>query len=132
MPTEVLVVDDDTDLRHSLAMILTPRFQVIEASNGKEALSLLSERKPALMLLDVSMPGMGGLEVLQEARAAAPTTIVVMLTSHQDTDLAIQALRLGAVEYVTKPFDADYIRDEVSRLLGPQRRGEDKPWRIAP
>ena len=132
MPATILIVDDDDDLRNSLAIILRPDYEVIEASSGAEALALIKKESPRLTLLDVSMPGIGGLEVLAAARAAVPALIVVMLTSQHDIEIAAKALNLGAVEYVTKPFDADYIRAEVSRLVRPVKSADDKPWKVAP
>jgi DNA-binding NtrC family response regulator len=126
----ILIVDDDDDLRRALADILAPLFKVISASNGNEALELIRKERPRLVLLDVSMPGLSGLEVLAAAKAEAPAPIVVMLTSQQDVDIAAKALNLGAVEYVTKPFDADYIRAEVSRLIGPPESSNARPWKV--
>jgi putative two-component system response regulator len=132
MAEKILIVDDDADLRDALAIILEPLFRVIAASGGAEALELLKKERPRLMLLDVSMPGMSGIEVLAAAKTAVPALIVVMLTSQQDVELAAKALSLGAKEYVTKPFDADYIRAEVSRLIAPDKPADGRPWKVAP
>ena len=133
MPVKILIVDDDPDLRTSLAAVLNPLFTVFAASSGAEALDVLKKERPRLVLLDVSMPGLTGLEVLAAAKAADPALLVVMLTSQQDIEIAAKALNLGASEYVTKPFDADYIRAEVSRLTGsPDEPSNDKPWRVTP
>ncbi len=133
MPIKILIVDDDADLRGALAAILTPLFSVLTASSGAEALAVIKEERPRLVLLDVAMPGLSGLEVLAAAKAADPALIVVMLTSQQDIELAAKALNLGATEYVTKPFDADYIRAEISRLTGTAGEPSNgKPWRVAP
>lgn len=132
MPIKILIVDDDPDLRISLAAILSPLFTVLVASNGAEALVLLKKDRPRLVLLDVSMPGLSGLEVLAAAKIADSALLVVMLTSQQDIEIAAKALNLGATEYVTKPFDADYIRAEVARLTGsPDEPSNGKPWRVA-
>jgi DNA-binding NtrC family response regulator len=130
MDATILIVDDDEDLRNSLSIILSPAYRVVEAANGTEALDILKKERPRLTLLDVSMPGMSGLEVLAAAKAAAPKLLVVMLTSQHDIEIAMKALNLGAAEYVTKPFDAAYIRAEVSRLIGPEKPPDDKPWRV--
>lgn len=133
MPIKILIVDDDADLRASLAAVLSPLFGVLAASSGAEALDILEKQRPLLMLLDVSMPGLSGLDVLAAAKAADPALLVVMLTSQQDIEIAVKALNLGATEYVTKPFDADYIRAEVSRLTGsPDAPPNDRPWTVAP
>ncbi len=132
MAAKILIVDDDADLRRALAIVLRSLFTVLEASGGLEALALLKEERPSLVLLDVSMPGMSGLEVLAAAKDAHPGLVVVMLTSRKDVELAIRALNLGAVEYVTKPFDADYIRAEIARLIGPPGSSSGRPWRTRP
>jgi DNA-binding NtrC family response regulator len=132
MAIRILIVDDDADLRSSLVHVLSSSFGVLEAANGEEALYILKLEHPPLMLLDVSMPGMSGLEVLEAAKALNPALIVVMLTSQQDIDIAARALNLGASEYITKPFDADYIRAEVTRLTGKPDKPNDKPWKVLP
>ena len=132
MGPKILIVDDNDDLRTMLAAILGSRFTVLAASAGAEALELVKKERPALMLLDIAMPGMSGLEVLEAVRALDPALTVVMLTSLHDIDVAARALELGAAEYVTKPFDANYIRAEVQRLVEKQGGpGEGKPWRAA-
>ena len=109
MDQRILIVDDDADLRDSLAAILSPLFKMLTASNGAEALDVLKNERPRLILLDVTMPGMSGLEVLAAAKALNPALIVVMLTSNQEMEIAVKALSLGATEYVTKPFTAGCI-----------------------
>ena len=133
MPIDILIVDDNADVRAALMAVLRPAFVVLEAPDGESALALIAREKPRLVLLDVSMPGLGGIEVLARARALDPSLLVLMLTSHQDTELVARALTLGAAEFVTKPFDADRIRAEVGNLLRPPRRNEgDQPWRHSP
>lgn len=127
----VLIVDDNQDLRNSLALILSPICEVAQCENGAKALAFIREKSPKLVLLDVSMPGMDGLQVLAQARVINPNLAVVMLTSHQNIDLARKALNLGAAEYVTKPFDAEYIRAEIGRLLNSRKPDDpEKPWRV--
>lgn len=132
MDRKILIVDDNDDLRNSLARVLAPYFRVLTAADGEEALALLRAERPQLTLLDVSMPGLSGLEVLAAAKRADPALIVIMLTSRHDIELAAAALDLGAVEFVTKPFDADCIRAAISRLLDPAPPPEGRPWRVAP
>jgi two-component system, response regulator, stage 0 sporulation protein F len=128
---KILIVDDDSDLRAALTEILIPVAEVIQASNGIEALDLIRTEQPRLALLDVAMPGADGLQVLESARALHPSIIVIMLTTRGDVETARKALGLGASEYVTKPFDASYIRSEVARLLRPPPAAvEEKPWKL--
>lgn len=128
---KILLVDDDPDVRKILHGILEPLCEVLEAGDGAAALDLLAKEKPALMLLDLTMPGMSGMEVLTRAPGVHPAVAVVMLTGRADVAQARQALELGARAYITKPFDPMEIRDEVSRLLEEHGRHEgDPPWRV--
>ena len=133
MTAKILIVDDDADVRAALSAVLRPSFAVLEALDGEKALSLIAQENPVLVLLDVSMPGVNGIEVLKKARAQNPSLRILILTSHHNINLAVKALTLGATAYVTKPFDADYIRTEVEALLRPVRKSAgDPPWRHAP
>ena len=133
MTAKILIVDDNSDSRSSLKAVLRPPFLVLEAPDGETALAVIAAEKPRLVLLDVSMPGMGGLEALKRALALDPSLLILMLTSHHDVDLAARALTLGAAQFITKPFDAGAIRAEVASLLNrPRKRAEDPPWRHAP
>lgn len=126
----VLIVDDDDEMRRLLGVLLAPACEVLDASNGIDALCLLQRARPRLMLLDLAMPEMDGLEVLAAALRLAPTLQVVMLTGDADVDSAVTALNKGACSYVTKPFDPSYLREEVARLLAPRGRPGDAPWQV--
>ena len=128
---DILIVDDDADLRRTLFLLLEKSYKIVEAANGKDALRLLETNRPRLVLLDITMPEMNGIEVLRAARKLDETLRIVMVTSHQEIELAQSALEAGAIAYLTKPFDADYIRAEVARLLAPPEKKDDgRPWRI--
>jgi DNA-binding NtrC family response regulator len=131
---KILIVDDDADTRRLLAALLAPLAAVVSASEGSEALRRIKSARPSVMLLDIVMPGMGGLEVLAAARAVDPGLAVMMLTGGTDIAVAQKALELGAIAYVTKPFDPDVVVDEVRRLLeslgGGPERGPYRPWRV--
>jgi DNA-binding NtrC family response regulator len=129
---DVLIVDDDSDLRRALSLLLEKTYTVAQAADGKEALRFLEKQRPSLVLLDITMPGMSGIEVLGAARALDKALRIVMVTSHQEIELAKRALDLGAIAYVTKPFDAEFIRAEIARLLAPQEEKRDggRPWRV--
>jgi DNA-binding NtrC family response regulator len=129
---DILIVDDEADLRRTLALLLGKTYKVAEAANGNDALRFLEKQRPRLVLLDISMPGLSGIEVLRAARDLDKTLRIVMVTSHQELEIAKSALDLGAIAYVTKPFDAGYIRGEVERLLAPpEDEGGGRPWRVA-
>jgi len=139
MADKILIVDDDPDMLTVLRWALSPIGDVLEACEGRGALRLVEEEKPRLILLDVSMPGMSGIEVLRRARELDPTAIVVMLTGLCDIEVAKEALDLGARAYVTKPFDDSYLRNEVRRLIEITRKkppsddsdsDSGRPWRV--
>lgn len=134
MKNRILVVDDDPDARKTLALLLATSGEVLEASTGEEALRIIDAQRPQVMLLDMGMPGMSGLEVLKAAQNGTVTMTVIVLTGKNDVELAKRALGLGAVEYVTKPYDAKHLRDKVKGLMG-GAAGNDRnarwlPWRI--
>lgn len=131
-PAIVLVVDDDPDLRRTVSLLLGGDFEVLEAVDGPEALQVIADRSPRLVLLDVTMPGMDGISVLEAVRGMGKKMIVVMLTGEREIDTARRALELGAVSYVTKPFDVDFLRSEIQRLLSEALPEGDsyRPWRV--
>jgi CheY-like chemotaxis protein len=116
----VLVVDDELEFRKVLAEYLEDRgFDVIEAQDGEEALLRVPDFHPHIVLMDVMMGGMGGVEALRRIKTAAPETCVIMVTAVEDIDSARGALALGASDYVTKPFSFQYLDSvlEVHMLM---------------
>ena len=110
----VLIVDDDAPSRTVLSIVCGSRgHAVIEAASGADALVAATTRGPDLILLDVSLPDMSGLEVCHRIREAGLTTPVVILSGHTDPEDVSRALRLGADEYVTKPYE---LRELLARM----------------
>jgi len=106
----IMVVDDDDVLRNRLEKAFLRRgFAVYIASNRDEAMQLASLHKPDRAVLDLKMPGKSGLELLSEMREISPTTSCVILTGYGSITNAVEAVKLGAVGYVTKPADADQV-----------------------
>jgi DNA-binding NtrC family response regulator len=136
MSEKILVVDDDPDMLQALRWALAPIGGLLQASSGRAALRLVEAERPRLILLDVAMPGMGGISVLKAARALDPHVIIVMLTGQCDIDIAKDALDNGARAYITKPFDDQYLCAEVRRLLETRDEKADavagRPWRVLP
>jgi DNA-binding NtrC family response regulator len=120
----VLIVDDDAGLRQALA----DRFEhwglgVTLAARGEEALALAARRAFDLVVLDLSMPGMSGLEVLRTLKEGECTADVVVLTAHGSVEAAVEAMKLGADDFMTKPADFDLLRRVVDRALDRRRLG---------
>ncbi len=130
----ILVVDDETAIRRALRPpLLELGFQVAEASRGEEALQALRAAQYDAVLLDINMPGIGGIETLRRIRAFAPRLPVLMLTVRDDEEDKVEALDMGADDYVTKPFSTREliarIRSAVRRVRAPARP-EDAPMEI--
>ena len=134
MKNKILIVDDDADIRRVVRGVLEPLAEIFEAPNGEEALRLIADEKPGLMVLDVSMAGMGGLAVLRAARRLVPSLPVLMLTGESDIEVAKSALDEGARAYITKPFDPLLLREEARSLLDASNGGAsvrpDRPWSV--
>lgn len=131
MAAKILLCDDDPGIRQTLSLLLQKFYAVAAASDGPEALRLAQAAEPALVLLDVSMPGWDGLETLKRLRAAHPALPVIMLSAQSQLATVRRALALGARSYVTKPFDAETVLCEVALALGPHEpAGERPPWRV--
>jgi DNA-binding NtrC family response regulator len=113
----VLVVDDEEGVRASIRAILEDTCEILEAETGAAALELVRNREVDLVMLDQRMPGTPGIDVLPELKAADPTTVVVLATAVHDIRTAVEALRRGAYDYITKPFDVDDILMLVERVL---------------
>jgi DNA-binding response OmpR family regulator len=121
LPTErarILIVDDEPAIRSGLATILeTADYRVEAVESGEAALSSLEEQHFDLALLDIRMPGMSGVELMQEIKEQWPHTAVILLTGYGSLDSAIAAVRAGASDYLLKPSGADKIRDSVAQAL---------------
>ena len=114
----ILVVDDEPDVVEMLRKYISlTGFAVDTALNGGEALMLLQATRPDVILLDIKMPGMDGVEVLKHIRAVDPTIRVIMVTSIADVNLAQVTLKAGAFDYVTKPIDFDYLDRAIVTAL---------------
>jgi two-component system sensor histidine kinase ChiS len=117
----VLVVDDDPKNLELLAVKLSQEgYRVITAQSGKDALESIKLEKPGLVLLDIMMPEMNGIETLQRIKALEPSIPVAMVTAVWDEDEARKAIEAGAYEYITKPIDMEHLRLAVLVKLFPE------------
>lgn len=106
MTSKILLVDDEAGIRKVLGISLSDMgYEVLTAENGEEALKLFREHGPAIVLTDIKMPGMDGIEVLRKIKKENPETEVIVITGHGDMDLAIKSLKFDATDFITKPVD---------------------------
>lgn len=112
---QILVIDDEIGPRESLRMLLKPAFNVATADCVEAGIKLLKEKQPDTIVMDIRMPGMTGIEGLRKIREIDPHLSVIMLTGFGALDTAKEALRLGANDYISKPFDAGEMREVIER-----------------
>jgi DNA-binding NtrC family response regulator len=116
--SRILVVDDEHNVLTSFQKLLGREgHEVLTASSGEQALQLLAADQPDLMLLDVRMAGLTGLETLKRVREFAPRLPVIIMTAFGTTDTAMDAVKLGAFEYLLKPFEVSTLRVLVQMAL---------------
>jgi CheY-like chemotaxis protein len=114
----VLLVDDERNIRLTLSRSLEALgVQIETAVNGEEALQKLQEDEFALLLLDLKMPGMDGMDVLHQVQERWPKTRVIVITAHGTINSAVEAMKLGAVDFIQKPFSPAEIRELVTKVL---------------
>ncbi|MCZ6738596.1 MAG: response regulator transcription factor [Actinobacteria bacterium] len=119
----ILVVDDEQKIRSLVASYLTSDgFDVVEASNGEEAIAAVSRRKPDLIVMDIRMPGMDGLEALTKIRTISDVSVILLTARAEETDRII-GLSVGADDYVTKPFSPRELVARVKAVLRRNRGG---------
>jgi putative two-component system response regulator len=121
-PPVCLVVDDEPRLRHVILHLMrTDGFRCYEAGDGADALAVLERHPATLVLSDIRMPKMDGIELLRQVRARYPETAVMMLTAVADVETAVSCFAIGALDYLTKPFNLEEVRARVSQALERQR-----------
>lgn len=120
----LLIVDDEEGPRHSLRMVFRQDFNVYTVDNGDSALEYARQHRVHIAILDIRMAGKSGIEVLRGLKSIDPHIEVIMLTAYETIETARQALRLGACDYLSKPFDLSTIREAVTRALHLRRISE--------
>ncbi|GMV50095.1 sigma-54-dependent Fis family transcriptional regulator [Nitrospirales bacterium NOB] len=117
MKKRVLLVDDEPRVRASLKTVLEPTYDILEAADAAEGLQVFKKDTPNLVLLDVVLPGTDGLAALQSMRAEDHSVPVIMLTGTKSVKTAVDAMKLGAADYLSKPFDVEELRIVVDRAM---------------
>jgi DNA-binding NtrC family response regulator len=115
----VLLVDDEEMLRNALSIeLIDEGYTVDTATDGDEAIDILRNKNYDVILLDIKMPRVSGFEVLKFVQQKSPKTKVIMLTAYADVKNAIEAVKLGACDFISKPYDLDDVLTSISKALG--------------
>ena len=121
----VLIVDDDDDFRETLAIRLEARkLRVMGAESGDKALELLDRHDFDVVLLDIRMPGLDGIETLREMKKKRPLLEIILFTGHASVESGVQGMQLGAFDYVMKPASLEELLDKMHQAYEKKRRQE--------
>lgn len=112
----ILICDDEEGVRESLNLILEDDYDLEFASTGNDAVEKIKTSPFDCILLDIKMPGKDGLETLEEIRAISPNVKVIIVTGYQSVETASKAVKLGAVDYITKPLESDEVKEKIGRI----------------
>ncbi len=114
IPSRIVIIDDEDDICLMLADFLKDcGYETFSATNGAEAMRLVKEARPHLILLDIRMPEISGVEILRKVRTIDQTIGIIMITGYHDVEIAQEALKLGASDFVTKPIDMGYLETSI-------------------
>jgi DNA-binding NtrC family response regulator len=113
----VLIVEDEAILREALGDYLTDTYQVVTAGTGEEALELIEKQDFDILVIDVRLPGKTGLQVLKEVKESKPYIKSIVITAYPSAELAVEAMKLGAVDYLIKPVAADNLERLIRETL---------------
>ena len=132
MPEPILIVEDDNTIRVTVGNFLARQgFDVEAAEDGEQALALLKTRSFSLMLLDLHLPDMNGLDLLAKLQESDDRPLVVIMTAYPEVRTAVAALKAGAYDYINKPFDLEDLRELIRRALETHRMRRELAWRRA-
>src|SRR3974390_3143995 len=116
--SKLLLIDDEADVQYSFQRIFdSPEIELATASSGEEGLRLIPKLKPDLVLMDIRMGGINGLETLRRIRQLDSRLLVILMTAYGTTQMAIEAMKLGAYDYLLKPFDVLKLKEIVTNAL---------------
>lgn len=128
IPVKILIVDDEEDFVDVLALRLTDAGEsVTKAYSGEQSLEMLEDNEIDVVILDIRMPGMDGIETLQEIKHRFPLVEVIMLTGHGTTETAVEGMKIGAFDYLLKPTD---FHELTAKLAAARQRKDDHEERI--
>lgn len=118
MKGKILIVDDQFGIRVLLQELFQKEgYQTFQAADGKKALEIVTHQNPDIVLLDIKIPGMDGIEILKQIKAKDVNCRVLIMTAYGELDLIQEALDLGGVAYIAKPFDIMELRDVINKMM---------------
>ncbi|MBL7074441.1 sigma-54-dependent Fis family transcriptional regulator [candidate division KSB1 bacterium] len=124
---KILIVDDDENIRYSFRRMLKDKdYRILEVSTGEEAIRIISEESIDLVIMDVRLPGMSGIEALRQIKEGRSKLLIIVITAYGTTDLAIEAMKRGAFDYLLKPFDIEEMKDLIEKGLRINRLMRDR------
>lgn len=128
MPKKILIIDDEPEICAMVTeFLIDAGYAAFYALNGPDGLAMIKKNNPSLVLLDIGMPGMDGVAVMQELHEQFPSLAVVILTAHQDTDIIKKMIGYGACEYLTKPIHLETLLNQfVRHIIGPPQEQPEK------
>ena len=136
MKHKILIVDDEENILLVVKSAFVASYEVFTANAGEAALEIIRREKPSFVFLDIKMPGMSGIKVLERIKETGAAPVVWMLTGDEDMEMALTTLEGGASGYITKPFEVERIRAVVFNALedlektSSDRKANDKPWHV--
>jgi anti-anti-sigma factor len=129
---KILVIDDEKPTLMMFRLTLAASgFEVLTAENGQQGLDLFQRERPSIVLTDIKMPGMNGIEVLKRVKEIDPSVEVIVITGHGDMDLAIQALNMDATDFINKPIQRHLLEQAIKRAQERRRHAGEQGWEMA-
>ncbi len=126
---QMLIVDDNDALREALKAVFEDDFELSFAASGEEALTQYRRSTPQVVLMDYRMPGLDGIETLQQLRSEAPDSRVVLMSAYDELPTVIQAMRQGATDFVGKPFDVAQIKAAINHAVAEKSQADSGAFR---
>ena len=134
MQNKILIMDDEENIRFAFKSVFDREYTVLTAANGPEAIELIQTERPFIAFLDINMPGLSGVEVLKQIKETGVPVLIWMLTGIEDLETVKETLELGAVGYITKPFEIEKLKRVVLNAAISHDSGahpSEKPWGVA-